>query len=219
MQDKQQLTRHRPDDRQFVEGRGGRMMIQQEGRPLQVALPTNVMQGIATPEELFYLQRYIDAGAMANGDYSSAVLGGQPRGRFARVAGKMSVQTYAAYEVEAYNWLKSGALGKELTTAAEVIRRLETEELRANVIEWGAEIVGIVDTKIAAGAMLGSTRALCWALKIGYRDWAEFWDVRQRAAAQGRALTEGESVRRVRRTHTVRAAVQGHKPRTIEGGS
>jgi hypothetical protein len=204
MQDKQQLTRHRPDDRQFVEGRGGRMMIQQEGRPLQVALPTNVMQGIATPEELFYLQRYIDAGAMANGDYSSAVLCGQPRGRFARVAGKMSVQTYAAYEVEAYNWMKAG---------------LETEELRANVIEWGAEIVGIVDTKIAAGAMLGSTRALCWALKIAYRDWAEFWDVRQRAAAQGRALTEGESVRRVRRTHTVRAAVQGHKPRTIEGGS
>lgn len=204
---------------QIVNGAGGRRIIQEPGRPARVALPVNVAEQALTVDEKRILVRFIDASELARGNYAVAEVNGEPRGRFAQYAERVSLTQYASFEIDAFRWIQGKAFGKENCTLSEVIARISGERSDLTFEQFGAYLANDDDEKIARGAAIGALRALAWSLKDAYRDYYELWSIRQRAANEGRALSDDEAARRVRRDRSVRMAFQSHKPQLMDNSS
>lgn len=198
-------------------GANGRRIIREAGRPDRVALPTHCADGAVDAEEAAILHRFFEASEMAKGNMAVAVMDGDARGRYARYAAKVAPEDYANFEIHAYRWILREAFGKKAGKLAEVMARLEGERVSFSFEEWGALIVNVDgNADLAMGAAIGTLRALAWMLADAYRDYNEFWRIREEAAKHGRALTESESVQRVRRGQEVARAVAAHRPNLID---
>ena len=201
---------------QLVAGSGGRSFLKKKGEPDRVALPLHVADGAIAPSEKDVLLRFIDASEMAKGNISVITIDGQPRGRFAKYAERVTATVYSQYEIAAYRWILSEAFGKESMTIAEIFARLSGDRADITTLELGKFLSGSENHDIAMGAIIGTVRSLAWALKDAYRDYQEFWAIRENAASQGRALTDDETARRVRRRMSVRKAFEGYRPQIVD---
>ncbi len=198
---------------QVETGPGGRSIIKGGGGlPDRVALPQHCIEDACTPEEKDILARFTEASEMHKGNYAVIIVDGEPRGRYERVAKKVDPRTYASFEIAAYQWILNQAFGRQSGMLAEMVARMNGERTEINFQDWGARLINSDDPAMALGAAIGSTRALAFALKDAYRDYYEFWRIREMAAAEGRRLTDDEAVRRVRRGQSVRRAYETHNP-------
>lgn len=201
---------------EFIDnGPGGRLIIAGgDDEPDKVGLPLHHADAALTAWEKNLLLRWIEASELAKGNYAVAKIEDEPRGRYAEYSDRWDLDAYAKAEVAAYRWILENAFGKENATLAEIFARMSGERVEVDFVRWGQLIANSNNFEIGLGAAIGTARALAWALKDAYRDYAGYWQACQNAARAGRALTEDEATRRIRRGKEVRRAYQ---QRAIDG--
>jgi hypothetical protein len=200
----------------IIDGPDGRRIISKPGEPQRVALPMHCVANACDEKEIAILMRFTEASELAKGNLAVSVINGEPRGRYALYAARVGFEQYRDAEVYAYRWIIK-VFGQRARTLAEVLARLNGERLTITFEQFGADIANTLNADVALGAAIGSARACAWMLQDAYRDFADFWKAREAAAQSGRALTEEESVRRMRRGTAVRHAINSYSAPAIEG--
>lgn len=186
---------------------GGRKVVKRDNGPDEIATPLAVARNAITDTERDVLLRFIDASEMSKGNMAVSLLGGEPRGRYAKFADKVTHREYLAFEIEAYRWILGRAFGRESMTLAEVFARMCGDRMEITVEQLGTNLSNIEgNTDVSLGAVIGAVRSLAWALMDAYRDHAEFWKIRKEAADRGLPMSETDATRRLRRNDTVRQA-------------
>lgn len=183
------------DAKSIVAGPGGRALIREAGKPARVALPMQCAVDALSDRDKDVLHRFFDALQMSWGNMTVAEMHGEPRGRYARYSERVTLPTYAAYEVDAFRWIARNALGAESRGWAEYLARMQAEDkLKYNFLEWGAALINTENRDMALGAAIASLRTLAFRLGDAYRQYNREMERLQRTA------------------ETVRQAVASHKP-------
>jgi hypothetical protein len=202
----------RMEHKREMERLPGRRMIDGDSEARRAMLPMNAASDALDSKEMAILLRFTEASELSKGNAAVSVIGGRPRGRYALFAERVPFDLYREAEVGAYRWILASAFGAKARGLTEALARLNGERIESfDALELGKMLANTVSADVAFGALIGSTKTCCIMLEDAYRDYAEYYRVRQAAAASGRALTDEESVRRQRRGDMTRRVIQGYR--------
>lgn len=196
---------------QNLERLPGRRMVENDSEDRRAMLPMHAVSDACDDREKAILMRFTEASEMSKGNDAVCWMGGHARGRYERFAHKVDFETYKEAETGAYRWILMSAFGGQARGLAESLARLNGQRVSFDFVELGRTIANTDNWSVAMGAAIGSARACAWMLFDAYRDYAEFWKVRESAAKAGRQLTDEEGVRRQRRADMTRRVIEGYR--------
>jgi hypothetical protein len=179
-----------------------RQIVQEGPSGRAVDLPLPRIAKAATDSEKDVLERFFEASELRAGRNYVSEIREQPRGRYARVAGRIDLETYRQYEVGAFNWIY-GVLSDDWKAVAVVFIQQMREESKYDPIQWGKFLTAEDGEECARGAAITSYRLLALTLKAAYSEFAKWYKIQEEAKIHGRAINGDQARERLTRSDLV----------------
>lgn len=176
----------------------------------RIASPMAYVESCLSRIEEEFLWRFFEAHCFKTGSRPVAP-DGTPLGRYADFAEQIDPDAYAKLEIQAFDWVRKYALGRESAMIAELFLRMEGGNPSTTMLDFGGSFVNSHDERVALGGGQGAIRMLGIRIKDAYRDFFRYYSYVQSCEERGRPSTPAGALAEVQREQIIAQNIETFK--------